>query len=74
MPHINIKHFPLSLSDEQKTKLSDAITKLIQDHLKTKKEHVSIALEQIDASKWQTTVYVPEIMGRSNLLIKKPGY
>ncbi|RDU97621.1 hypothetical protein DWV00_17235 [Trinickia dinghuensis] len=37
-------------------------------------ESVSVAFEEIEASRWKSDVYVPDIQGRPDTLLKKPGY
>ncbi|MDQ2836423.1 MAG: tautomerase PptA [Actinomycetota bacterium] len=74
MPHINIKHFPPELTDQQKDQLAAELTELVARRLATYPDAISIALEAVPAQDWQSTVYEPEIEARSALLIKSPNY
>jgi 4-oxalocrotonate tautomerase len=37
-------------------------------------ESVSVAFEEVDAADWAAKVYQPDIVAKSALLYKKPGY
>ncbi|MGW2325135.1 tautomerase family protein [Streptomyces sp. NPDC001700] len=74
MPHLNIKHFPLDVGEEQRRQLTEDLTALVMRHFEVPEGAVSIALEQVDQSSWNDAVIVPEIIGRQHLLIKAPGY
>jgi 4-oxalocrotonate tautomerase len=73
MPHIIIKMYP-GRTDEQKSKLAEAITKSLVDIAKTSEEHVSIDIQEITPEDWAETVYKNEILPRYDELLKKPGY
>ncbi|MFF7234070.1 4-oxalocrotonate tautomerase [Streptomyces sp. 2333.5] len=74
MPHVNIKHFPVDFTDEQKNQLAEAVTTVVMEHFGVYEGAVSIALEPVAESGWNEAVYVPEITGRQQLLIKAPNY
>lgn len=74
MPHINIKHFPIQLSIEQKNELIQRLTQSIQDVFGCPENVISIALEPINKELWQEKVYIPEIKQKSSLLCKIPNY
>ena len=74
MPHLSIKHYPRDLTGSQKSNLADALTKVIMEHLGTHEGVISICLEPIEKEQWMERVYVPEITGKSSLLIKTPNY
>lgn len=74
VPHVNIKHFPVPLNDEQESKLVAAVTKAMKDAFGCAEEAVSIALEPVEQESWNELVYIPEIMTRKNLLRKVPNY
>lgn len=74
MPHVNIKHFPKHLTDQQKRGLIDAITLTIQRSFGCDEGAISVALEPIEEEDWNVRVYEPEIVGRSELLCKTPSY
>jgi amino acid adenylation domain-containing protein len=74
MPHVNIKHFPVSLTDEQQAELIASVTSAVQRAFRCDEEVISIALEPVDADAWHEQVYVPEIVNRKELLRKQPNY
>jgi 4-oxalocrotonate tautomerase len=73
MPHINIKHFP-SLSEEQHIALAKSITEAVTKVVGCDAGVVSIAVEPVDPEVWNEQVYIPEIVGRKETLIKIPEY
>lgn len=74
MPHVNIKHFPAPLTDEQEADLVAAVTDAVLKAFGCSEEVVSIATEPIPAEDWHARVYVPEILRREHLLRKTPDY
>ncbi len=74
MPHININHFPQTPTDQEKQEFAEAITSAVQQLLGIGEGAISIALEPIDKEHWDEQVYKPEIVRRSDLLIKRPDY
>lgn len=73
MPHVDIKCFPRSLTNEQKAALAADITEVIIRHLQSKDSSVSVALNEIEPDAWQG-VWDAEIAPQMDTLIKKPGY
>ena len=73
MPHVIVKLWP-GKSEQQKRRLAQAITKDVVDVLDYGDESVSVAFEEIDAADWAEKVYQPDIVGKRDLLYKKPGY
>jgi thioesterase domain-containing protein/phenylpyruvate tautomerase PptA (4-oxalocrotonate tautomerase family) len=74
MPHVNIKHFPVSLSDDQQSELVSAVTKAVTNAFGCDEGAVSIAFEPIDKEVWKEEVYLPEIVNRRHILGKVPNY
>jgi amino acid adenylation domain-containing protein len=74
MPHVNIKHFPVSLSDRQQSDLVSAVTRAVTEAFGCDEGVVSIALEPVDEAAWNEKVYVPEIVNRRHILGKVPSY
>jgi amino acid adenylation domain-containing protein len=74
VPHVNIKHFPAPLSEEQESALVTAVTKAVQDAFGCAEDVISIALEPVEQKSWNELVYFPEIVDRKNLLRKMPNY
>lgn len=74
MPHLNIKYFDQNISEEDKFKISESLTKIILYFFDSKEASISIALEPINPIKWKSEVYDKEIINKKNLLIKYPEY
>jgi len=74
MPHVNIKHFPTPLTDEQQDRLVTALTAAVQSAFGCEEGVISIALEPVAQEVWHETVYLPEIVDRRQLLHKVPNY
>ncbi|MEK2490930.1 amino acid adenylation domain-containing protein [Kitasatospora purpeofusca] len=74
MPHVNIKHFPMELSDTQQAELLAAVTKAVTDAFGCEEGVVSIAVESIAEEHWTEQVYIPEIVHRRDILGKVPDY
>ena len=74
VPHINIKHFPVPITEEQERELVSAVTAAVRNAFGCKEDVVSIALEPVTQDVWNERVYVPEIVDRQALLRKTPNY
>jgi phenylpyruvate tautomerase PptA (4-oxalocrotonate tautomerase family) len=74
VPHVNIKHFPVSLSEQQEAALLAEITAAVARGLSCDEGVISIALEPVPQEAWNERVYVPEIVARAHLLRKQPNY
>ncbi|MCX4428434.1 amino acid adenylation domain-containing protein [Streptomyces mirabilis] len=74
VPHINIKHFPVPITEEQERELVTAVTAAVRNAFGCKEDVVSIALEPVTQDVWNERVYVPEIVDRQSLLRKTPNY
>ena len=73
MPHVIVKLWP-GKSEQPKRQLAEAITKDVTSVLHYGDESVSVAFEEVDAADWAEKVYKPDIVSKSTLLYKKPGY
>jgi 4-oxalocrotonate tautomerase len=73
MPHIIVKLWP-GKSEQQKTRLAEAITKNVMDIFNYGEDAVSVAMEEIKPKDWAEEVYQADIVGKPALLYKKPGY
>ncbi|HEU5379845.1 MAG TPA: tautomerase family protein [Ktedonobacteraceae bacterium] len=73
MPHVIVKLWP-GKSEEQKTRLAEAVTQDVMRILNYGEESVSVALEEIKPQDWAEQVYTPDIVNNSEKLYKKPGY
>ncbi|MDQ1742207.1 MAG: hypothetical protein QOE23_546 [Pseudonocardiales bacterium] len=74
MPHVNIKHFPVPLTDEQQGRLVSALTAAVRNAFDCDEGVISIALEPVEQEAWHERVYLPEIVNRKQLLHKVPNY
>jgi 4-oxalocrotonate tautomerase len=73
MPHVIIK-LQSGRSERQKAKLADAVTKAVMTGAGCAEEAVSVSIEDIEPADWVERVYKPDIIGKPDTLIKKPGY
>lgn len=73
MPHLILKLWP-GKSEQQKTRLAEAITKNVMDILHYGDESVSVAMEEVKSGEWVEKVYKPDIQNKWQTLYKKPGY
>jgi len=73
MPHIIIKAWP-GKTEAEKHRLAEAITRNVTEIFQYGEESVSVAYEEISPDRWKPEVYEPEIVARTDTLLKKPGY
>ena len=73
MPHIIVKLYP-GKTEQQKADIADALTKAMMATAGSSEKSLSVSLEDIQPDDWVETVYKPEIIGKPELLYKKPGY
>jgi 4-oxalocrotonate tautomerase len=73
MPHVSVKLWP-GRSEEQKTRLAEAIVKDVMTHLNSSEGSVSVTIEEVKREDWTEQVYQPDIQGKWARLYKKPGY
>jgi 4-oxalocrotonate tautomerase len=73
MPHVIVKLWP-GKSEQQKTRLAEAIVKDVMNVLKYGEESVSVAFEEIKPEDWAEKVYNPDIVNNAEQLYKQPGY
>jgi 4-oxalocrotonate tautomerase len=73
MPHVIVKLWP-GKSEQQKTRLAEAITRDVMDILHYGEESVSVAIDEVKSQNWSEKVYKPEIQNKWDKLYKKPGY
>jgi 4-oxalocrotonate tautomerase len=60
-------------SEQQKTRLAEAITKDVMDILRYGDESVSVAMEEVKSQDWVEKVYKSDSQNKWNTLYKKPG-
>jgi len=73
MPHLIVKLWP-GKSEEQKTRLAQAIAKDVMDILHYGEESISVAMEEVKSQDWKEKVYKPDIQKNWDKLYKQPGY
>lgn len=73
MPHVIVKLWP-GKSEQQKTRLAEAITRDVMDAFGYGEESISVAFEEVGSGDWKEKVYEPDIRGHWDRLYKKPGY
>ena len=73
MPHVIVKLWP-GKSENQKTRLAEAITKNVMEILHYGDESVSVSMEEVESQDWLEQVYKPDIQNKWDKLYKKPGY
>ena len=73
MPHVIVKLWP-GKSEQQKTRLAEAIAKNVMDVLHYGEESVSVAIEEVKPQDWAEKVYRPDIVNSLEKIYKKPGY
>lgn len=73
MPHVIVKLWP-GKTEQQKMRLTEAITRDVMNIFHYGEESVSVAMEEIPPADWNKKVYQPDILNKPEDLYKKPGY
>lgn len=73
MPHVIVKFHP-GRTDEEKRVMAEAVSTALHDAMGYEVANVSVSVEEVEKADWMATVYEPEIAGRPDQLIKRPGY
>lgn len=73
MPHVIVKFYP-GRSDEEKREMADAVATALHDTMGYEVANVSVSVEEVEKADWTATIYEPEIAGRTDQLVKWPGY
>jgi 4-oxalocrotonate tautomerase len=73
MPHVIVK-LRAGRSPAQKVKIAEEVTKAVMLGADCAETSVSVSIEDVAASDWVETVFKPDILGKPETLIKKPGY
>lgn len=73
MPHFEIKLLE-GKTEAQKQQLASEIIKAAQKVIGFGDESYSVTIEDFTFEQWKSDVYPKEIMGKKNILYKKPGY
>ncbi|GGA85037.1 tautomerase family protein [Puia dinghuensis] len=73
MPHIIVK-VAAGKTEEEKTRLTEDITRDVMKVFHLGQDAVSVAIEEIQQADWMDTVYKTDILPHWDTLYKKPGY
>jgi 4-oxalocrotonate tautomerase len=73
MPHVVVKFYP-GTPEENKAKIAEGITKLIQEQTGKPEEYISVDIREVAEDVWMDEVYNKEIKPNFDTLYKKPGY
>ncbi len=73
MPHVIVKLWP-GKSEQQKTRLAEAIARDVMSVLGYGEEAVSVSMEEVEPRDWAEKVYKVDIVKNPEKLYKKPGY
>ncbi|NLE26397.1 MAG: 4-oxalocrotonate tautomerase [Clostridiaceae bacterium] len=73
MPHVIIKLYPGRL-EEQKQLCTEKIVETLIETLNTDEKSISVAFEEIPKEVWKEEVFLPDIIEKEEMLLKKPGY
>lgn len=73
MPHFQIKLLE-GKTEEQKQKLTEEVVKAAQRVIGYGNESYSVSIEDYSLTDWKNKVYPIDIMKRTDILYKEPGY
>lgn len=73
MPHVAVKMYA-GRTRAQKEALAKALVETVTRTLECSDDYVTVTIEDYDPAAWQEQVYQPEIIGKPDILFKKPGY
>jgi 4-oxalocrotonate tautomerase len=73
MPHVIVKLYS-GRSEQQKAALAEAVTRAVVETLRSGKDSVSVAIEDVEPKDWTDKVYKPDIVGKAATIYKQPGY
>lgn len=72
MPHISVKLYP-GRSHEQKQMLADEMTKILMSVLGSKREAISVGIEDIAKDDWAELVEKAEMLAKPETIYKRSG-
>jgi 4-oxalocrotonate tautomerase len=73
IPHVIVKLWP-GKTEQQKTRLAEAIAKDVIEVLNDGEESVSVAFEEVKSQDWAEKIDKPDIQDKWDKFYKKPGY
>jgi 4-oxalocrotonate tautomerase len=72
MPHVIVKLYP-GRSQEQKQLLAEELTKVVMATLGSKKEAISVGIEDVPQADWAKLVHEPDVVAKPDTIYKQPG-
>lgn len=72
MPHIIVKLYP-GRSHEQKQALVEKMTGTLMSVLGSKREAISVAIEEVASDQWEELVNKPDILAKPDTIYKRSG-
>jgi 4-oxalocrotonate tautomerase len=72
VPHVLVKLYS-GKSEQQKARLTEAVSQAVVATLKLDEKSVSVAIEDVEPDNWTREVYQPDIQNNPKIY-KKPGY
>lgn len=73
MPHLAVK-MKAGRTQQQKEALTQALVEAVEKTLGCSEAVITVSIEDYEPSTWVEAVYQPEIVGKPEILFKKPGY
>ena len=73
MPHVIVKLYA-GRSESDKSRLAKAVSQAVMSSIGSADESVSVAIEDVAPADWMRKVYEPDIVGKADMLYKRPGY
>ncbi|WP_398466477.1 4-oxalocrotonate tautomerase family protein [Tardiphaga sp.] len=72
MPHVIVKLHP-GRSHELKLSLANELTAAVQAVLGSKRQSISVAIEEVDPTAWEESVHKPDILAKPTAIYRQPG-
>jgi 4-oxalocrotonate tautomerase len=73
MPQVIVKLWP-GKSEEQKSRLAEAIVRDVMEILDYGEDYVSVAMDEVAPADWAQEAYEPDVVANAKRLYKAPGY
>lgn len=73
MPHVIVKLYA-GKTPAQKAAIAEAVARAVIESAGSREAAVSVSVEDVDPEDWVEAVYRPDIAGKPETLIRKPGY
>lgn len=73
MPHVIVKLYS-GKTDAQKATIAEAVARAVIESAGSREAAVSVSIEDVAPADWVEAVYKPDIAGKPETLVRKPGY